>query len=170
MTEDIQPGTAILREIAHTVGSIFFHGGFSAETVNERKLESLLRESGYWYDSEEAILAPSPEPAQPTIEERVAENPMEDYDDGYRSGRLDERTLWEAKERARSQHREPMNVRMEIMQGLMLSDIREYGGGRCPAVLMPTTDLQHEMSCYAEKADALISAEIATRQDETKGA
>lgn len=40
-----------LRRIAWLIGSIFVHGGFKAETGNERELEKLLRENGTFWDS-----------------------------------------------------------------------------------------------------------------------
>lgn len=40
-----------LRRIAWLIGSIFVHGDFKAETVNERELEKLLRENGTFWDS-----------------------------------------------------------------------------------------------------------------------
>lgn len=40
-----------LREIARVIGSIFVHGNFKAETYNERRLESLLREQGTFFDT-----------------------------------------------------------------------------------------------------------------------
>lgn len=40
-----------LKQIAHLVGSIYFAGGFHAETANERELEALLVKTGYRYKS-----------------------------------------------------------------------------------------------------------------------
>jgi hypothetical protein len=40
-----------LKKIAHLVGSIYFAGGFHAETANERELEALLVKTGYRYKS-----------------------------------------------------------------------------------------------------------------------
>jgi hypothetical protein len=39
------------RRIAWLIGSIYVHGGFKAETYNERELEGLLREVGCFWDS-----------------------------------------------------------------------------------------------------------------------
>lgn len=40
------------RKICFLIGSIFFHGSFKAETHNERELEKLLREAGYFYETQ----------------------------------------------------------------------------------------------------------------------
>ncbi|VVD95691.1 hypothetical protein PIN31009_01863 [Pandoraea iniqua] len=40
-----------LSQIAWLIASIFVHGGFKAETHNERELERLLRENGTFFDS-----------------------------------------------------------------------------------------------------------------------
>lgn len=40
-----------LRRISWLIGNIFVHGGFVAETVNERELESLLRQQGTFWDT-----------------------------------------------------------------------------------------------------------------------
>lgn len=40
------------QQICFLIGSIFFHGSFKAETHNERKLEKLLREAGYFYETQ----------------------------------------------------------------------------------------------------------------------
>ena len=50
------------REIAHLIGSIFYYGGFRAETYNERQLESLLRKVGHFYETEGDVLAASLKP------------------------------------------------------------------------------------------------------------
>lgn len=50
-SEDIR-----LPQIAHLIGSIFFYGDFKAETHNERQLQKLLEETGYFYTSEDQVL------------------------------------------------------------------------------------------------------------------
>ena len=47
----LEPELHRLREIARLIGSIFVHGGFVAETHNERELEKLLREQGTFWTS-----------------------------------------------------------------------------------------------------------------------
>jgi hypothetical protein len=42
---------ARLNRVAFLVGNIFVHGGFKAETYNERELEKLLRENGTFWES-----------------------------------------------------------------------------------------------------------------------
>lgn len=42
--------------ICGLIGSIYFYGNFIAETVNERKLEALLRKHGYFFESEDDLL------------------------------------------------------------------------------------------------------------------
>jgi hypothetical protein len=46
-----QADAARYRRIAWLIGSIYVHGGFKAETYNERELEGLLREIGCFWDS-----------------------------------------------------------------------------------------------------------------------
>lgn len=65
-----------LSQIAWLIASIFVHGGFKAETYNERELERLLRENGTFFDSIEeydtAIAAgKAPEPRDDDRRERV---------------------------------------------------------------------------------------------------
>lgn len=51
-------GTEDYKKIAYLIGSIFFFGGFEAETYNEAKLEELLRKHGFWYNTvDEAVEA-----------------------------------------------------------------------------------------------------------------
>lgn len=50
-TQALEPELHRLREIARLIGSIFVHGGFVAETHNERELEKLLREQGTFWTS-----------------------------------------------------------------------------------------------------------------------
>ena len=45
------------QEVCFLIGSIFFHGDFRAETTNERELEKLLRKLGYFFESEDELLA-----------------------------------------------------------------------------------------------------------------
>ncbi len=40
-----------LKRIAWLIGSIYVHGNFKAETMNERELESLLRANGTFWES-----------------------------------------------------------------------------------------------------------------------
>jgi hypothetical protein len=47
------------KRIAHLIGTIFYYGGFVAETHNERELEALLRKVKMFYQSEEECLAAS---------------------------------------------------------------------------------------------------------------
>jgi len=42
--------------ICQLIGSIFFHGNFRAETENERELETLLRQEGFFFESEDQLL------------------------------------------------------------------------------------------------------------------
>lgn len=44
------------KEIAHLIGSIFYYGDFTAETFNEKKLEELLRLTGFLYKDEESLI------------------------------------------------------------------------------------------------------------------
>ena len=46
-----------LVRVAELIGSIFFYGGFKAETHNERELEKELRELGYFFESESELMA-----------------------------------------------------------------------------------------------------------------
>lgn len=43
--------------ICFLIGSIYFYGNFKAETANERELEKLLREEGFFFDSEDQLMA-----------------------------------------------------------------------------------------------------------------
>ena len=52
-----QAGVDDYRAIARLIGSIFFYGNFKAETANERALESLLRKTGNFYETEDEVLA-----------------------------------------------------------------------------------------------------------------
>ena len=45
-----------LRHIAHLIGSIFFYGNFKAETANEKILQILLEDMGYFYKTEDELM------------------------------------------------------------------------------------------------------------------
>ncbi len=45
------------QRVCELIGSIYFYGNFRAETANERELEALLRKLGYFFDSEEQLMA-----------------------------------------------------------------------------------------------------------------
>lgn len=73
------------REIAHLIGSIFFAGGFKAETFNERRLESLLIEVGTRYSSWDEVGAgddrleaahPAPSPDAVSVDEAMVERAL----------------------------------------------------------------------------------------------
>jgi len=61
-TQLIQENSALaaenaeLKEIARLIGSIFFYGGFKAETYNEKKLETLLRKIGFLFENESQVI------------------------------------------------------------------------------------------------------------------
>ena len=42
--------------ICELIGSIFFYGNFVAETPNERELETLLRQEGYFFETEGQLM------------------------------------------------------------------------------------------------------------------
>jgi len=43
--------------ICELIGSIFFYGNFVAETAAERELETLLRQEGYFFETEDQLFA-----------------------------------------------------------------------------------------------------------------
>ena len=46
-----------LVRVAELIGSIFYYGDFKAETLNERELEKELRALGYFFESEDELMA-----------------------------------------------------------------------------------------------------------------
>lgn len=48
---------AAQRKVCELVGSIYFYGGFHAETPNEAELATLLDKLGYLYKSEDELIA-----------------------------------------------------------------------------------------------------------------
>ncbi len=44
------------RRVLELIGSIFYHGHFKAETLNERELETLLRKHGYFFENEAQLM------------------------------------------------------------------------------------------------------------------
>lgn len=63
-----------LVRVAELIGSIFFYGNFKAETYSEREIENELRALGYFFETEDELMAklhPDPEselPATPASE------------------------------------------------------------------------------------------------------
>ena len=46
-----------LDQISYLIGNIYFHGNFVAETPNEKALEILLRKHGYFFETEDQMIA-----------------------------------------------------------------------------------------------------------------
>jgi hypothetical protein len=46
-----------LVRVAELIGSIFYYGDFKAETHNEKELEKELRALGYFFESEDELMA-----------------------------------------------------------------------------------------------------------------
>jgi len=47
------------KKIAHLIGTIFYYGGFVAETYNERELQALLIKTGNFYNTEDELFEAS---------------------------------------------------------------------------------------------------------------
>jgi len=45
------------KRVCELIGSIYYYGHFVAETANERELEALLRKLGYFFESEDQLMA-----------------------------------------------------------------------------------------------------------------
>lgn len=58
---DLERQLAEHKRISFLIGSIFYHGGFVAETQNERDLAALMRKTGYFFEDEESLFAARPD-------------------------------------------------------------------------------------------------------------